>query len=74
MCIRDSPVTDGARRCLTWWCESAVSCVGMREPLVRFNKWYHTLTDEQILSLGDKFRELDWLKMQIMRNHVHYRD
>jgi len=69
-----NPVTDGVRKCVTWWCESAVSCVGMREPLVRFNKWYHTLTDEQILGLGDKFRELDWLRMQIMRNHVHYRD
>ena len=69
-----NPVTEGERRTLTFWCESAVSDIGMREALVRFNVWYNKLTQEDQIHLGDKFIELDWIRMQIMRNHVHYRD
>ena len=47
----------------------------MREALVRFNIWYHKLTDDDYDALGyKKWCELDWIRMQIMRNHVHYRD
>ena len=70
-----NPVIEGERRTLTFWCESAVADIGMREALVRFNVWYHKLTDDDYDALGyKKWCELDWIRMQIMRNHVHYRD
>lgn len=65
------PITDGVRKCITFWCESSIHDQVMRYYLAELSEFYHKV--EEILDREEMIK-LDHIRMGLMRRSAVLRN